>query len=147
PDGTDLFRRGVELRGRTARLRLSGDTGTNRLCDDPAQGMVRFQSLLYRFQPALLFRPDADLSLLPDTADGADPDACARRPEEGMARSVLDPRRNQCTILAYGGLPDPVAKPARHDASTVRECLRRDCNGLRVNRPFAQLPTDPAVCP
>ena len=46
-----------------------------------------------RLQPPQLLGPDAHLSLLPDPADGPDPDAGARRAEAGVARGRRDPRR------------------------------------------------------
>ena len=84
-----------------------------------------FNIYSHRLQPAELLGPDAHLSLLPDPADGADPDAGARRAEAGMARGLRDPGRQHLAVLALRRPAGPVAEPPRHHAAAVRQRLRR----------------------
>ena len=62
-----------------------------------------FNIYAHGFNILSLLGPDADLSLLPDPADGADHRAGDRRAEEGMGRGRRDARRHHCAILAHGG--------------------------------------------
>ncbi len=97
--------------------------------DAPRQ-ILRFQHLQHGLQSPELLGPRADLSLLPDPADGADAGAGARRAEARLARGLVDPRGDRLAVLALRRAAGAVAEHARRDAAALRQCLRRRGDGL-----------------
>ncbi len=97
PHGHDLLRRRFELRRHSARLRLPGDARADRARDRLPDGYRRQPQGSRLHHPELL-GPHHHLSLLPDSADGADPHAGARRHEEGMARGGRHPGRQPAAV-------------------------------------------------
>ena len=87
----DIQRRGVELRRPAARLRVHRHAGTHGPRHHHPAERLRLRALPGGLQHPELLGPDHHLSVFPDSLDGADPNAGARRVEAGMARGRDDP--------------------------------------------------------
>ncbi len=75
--------------------------------------------------------PDGDVSVLPDSADGADRHAGARRSEARMARGLRLPRRHVLPVLALCRVAGAVAERAGRDA-----CCCSPIRSARSQRPM-----------